>query len=222
MDNNNFFVKLLNFNMFDRVGKQIKGLATDIASTILALFMIASIACIVVPFFVINDMHLGWFLLALLAALVVFGIGYLIAWFSGLFMYGYGELIDSASSINEKLGNGAKTPEVSENAKQETAVKASSAVREEKKPSEQSAPKPAAAPAAPAMPKPAAAPVNPSVSKPVESSLAKDLAFALRYRTNDGMIECLKRSKDPKVQEILEGPMDTVRERVQALLESLQ
>ena len=205
MDGNNFFIKLLKFNMFDRVGKQIKGLATEISSTILALFLIASIACIVVPFFVIDEMHFGWFLLALLVALVIFGIGYLIAWLSGLFMYGFGELIDSAASINEKLAQGAQLSEEPKRFVQEAAKHTAEKYETEKR---------------------AGLEADERLKKAVQAGSADDalqtkLEHALRFETDESMIRCLTGIQNEAIQEILKSPQHTIRAQIQNILSDM-
>ena len=107
--------------MFDRVGKQIKDLAKSIAHFILFLFLLGAIAVVVVAVSYAEDFRFLNFLCSLLPALLVLGIGYIVAWLSGLMLYGFGELIDRAASIDEKLGNGAQTPEASVSAKPKTA-----------------------------------------------------------------------------------------------------
>ena len=52
--------------------------------------------------------------------------------------------------------------------------------------------------------------------------LSKVLAHALMFRTDSGLINNLKNVADWEVQEILGGPAESIREKIQALLDSLK
>lgn len=107
--------------MYDRVGKQIKELAKTIAFLILFLSLLGAIAVVVLALVKAEGLYFWNFLLSLLPAFLILLIGYMVAWLSGLMLYGFGELIDRAASIDDKLENGAKTPEASVSAKPKTA-----------------------------------------------------------------------------------------------------
>ena len=75
--------------MFSNIGKKIKGLAVG-------LFVLMSIASIIVAFVLLDALGAGFFLL------VLFG-GPLVSWILSWMMYGYGELIDKVSDIKFKI-----------------------------------------------------------------------------------------------------------------------
>lgn len=55
-----------------------------------------------------------------------------------------------------------------------------------------------------------------------EKTLPEQLAYALRFQTDEGMINCLKDVKDDTVQSILKSPAPLVRTQIEKLLEQLQ
>ena len=85
--------------MFKNIGKKIMGLAKFITGLGIAFSAVGAIACAGV----IIDRDEELFVLALLAAAVVFGLGFLTAWLGSFLLYGFGQLIHNSEESKELL-----------------------------------------------------------------------------------------------------------------------
>ena len=61
-----------------------------------------------------------------------------------------------------------------------------------------------------------------TTSIPPQQTLSDKLTFALKYQSTTGMINYLKNIADDRVKEILNGPAEDVREKIQALLDNMK
>lgn len=80
--------------MFRNIGKKIMSLARVISGIIIALFSIGGIIIIVEA---VNKEEDG----LIISGLLVIAIGILVAWLSSFMLYGYGQLIENTSKLNE-------------------------------------------------------------------------------------------------------------------------
>ena len=85
--------------MFKNIGKKIMGLAKFITGLGIAFSAVGAIGCAGV--IIAEDEDL--FVLALLAAVVVFGLGFLTAWLGSFLLYGFGQLIHNSEESKELL-----------------------------------------------------------------------------------------------------------------------
>ena len=96
--------------MFKNVGKKIKGLAKVFYWIIFAVYCISALGflgyAIIRGSETLNyDTTTGWLIIGVgvFGAAVTVGLGFLFAWLSTIFIYGFGELIDQTVEINQKL-----------------------------------------------------------------------------------------------------------------------
>ncbi len=84
--------------MYNNIGKKIKGLAKVIAYGGIFLSCLVGIA-LTLGILADDNINGGTFIIGIAIALV----GSFIFWLSGFFMYGFGELVDQTTEINQKL-----------------------------------------------------------------------------------------------------------------------
>ena len=176
-------------------------------------------------FFLIEEEFLYGFLLLIL--------GPLAAWAGSWILYAFGELVEKACHMDQNLAALAAPSiqqqrqlqkEALEKKRQEAEARRRQAEEQTKQQAreralqqaEEQARREAEAQAGAAAPEPKQAAVPPA-----EKNLAEQLAYALRYQTDDGMIHHLESIDDPLVKNILREPRHLIRGLVEEALKSL-
>ena len=85
--------------MYNNVGREIKGWATGLLILMIILCVISGIGI----FVMIVAMDEDLILLAFFLAALQIGLGYVLARFSAMFMYAYGQLVESVDAIKDTL-----------------------------------------------------------------------------------------------------------------------
>ena len=135
--------------------------------------------------------------------------GPIVAWVSSWLLYAFGQLVENVADMNEAQATATAR------AKQPVAPKAATQATPKATPAAQ--PAPVAAVKAP----PAAIAAHHEEPKAAEEapktpgqSRREKLAYALRYTTDEGMINYLKTMDDPVVNQIINGPIKQIRSRI--------
>ena len=92
--------------MFKNIGRKIKGLAAVICWIGIVISVIGGIVLVIAAFssFKWDSKGAGFgMVLVILAGMLTAGIGILFSWLGSFMLYGYGELIDRTTRIEEKL-----------------------------------------------------------------------------------------------------------------------
>lgn len=85
--------------MFNNVGREIKGWARLLLILLTIPWIIAGLGVVAM----IAEMDEDLIILGLILGVVVAGFGYLLARFSAMFIYAYGQLVETVDSMNETL-----------------------------------------------------------------------------------------------------------------------
>ena len=88
---------------FENVGKEIKMWAKTLAVLTFIPFCIGGLAVLFGAFAALGEAEGGAFLLGLIGAALIVGVGYLVARLSAIILYGFGELVDKTSDTNERV-----------------------------------------------------------------------------------------------------------------------
>ena len=88
--------------MFNNIGNKIK----DVARTVTWILIVLSIVCGALTWKSMADIRQGG--LGLVLFLVIGGLGSLVAWLGSLVLYGFGQLVDDASTIRRAITKAAK------------------------------------------------------------------------------------------------------------------
>ena len=187
---------------FEDIGKKIKGLAKW-------GFIVESVGILLACLIMIFD-EPEFFFLLLLAP-----VGIAVVYVSSWLLYGLGELIDKTvdnernthkiARILDRMEKGEEAPKAAQTTELPPVLRTT------------------AAPAPKSQPQPApmrAAPVTPVVSAP-EKSLKEQLAYALRYQTDEGMINYLEGLQSEELRPLLQQPRDRIRGLVQQKINTL-
>lgn len=101
--------------MFENVGKKIKGLCKIVFIVLVSITVISAIY-IIASMIITDNAEFKDYLVALLVCVLIIGVGTLLAWLTVLFLYAFGELVDTnqiAVEQNEQiidyLSKGKKT-----------------------------------------------------------------------------------------------------------------
>ena len=223
-------ISKINGIMFDNIGRKIKIIAIVSAWIGIIVSILAGVATFLstmimfLPLIASNDFLSSLILLfvslilSILGAAVVMIVGCLSSWLYVVLLYAFGQLVENSDETNENTAllysidkkidtiTHRVEPVVTDTATVHTQQKAACAPdnsipanteSEEKNETSYAVPK-------------------------VDSSLSKKLSFALKFQTDDGMINYLKTVKDETVQDILnDSPTHIVRARIKQLLDSM-
>ena len=133
--------------------------------------------------------------------IVLLIVGPIVAWVSSWLLYAFGQLVENVAHMDEAQSTATAR------AKQPAAPKATPAAQ----------PVPVAAVKAPPASN-AALSQEPKVAEEApntpEQIRREKLAYALRYTTDEGMINYLKAMDDPVVNQIINGPVKQIRSRI--------
>lgn len=216
--------------MFDDAGVKIQKMAKVLAWIQIVTSIIGGVFMVLGALINLEDL---WWMLFL--APVVTAIGCVSAWLSVIVLYGFGELVENSSAPRMPYGRqiAKELSEVNQNVRQMTSLlMAHNAGQVDGGSQTQQTPvKPTPIKPNPVIrntqdqkstvSQPSAAPKPQPVAVPKEKTLAEKLAFALQYQTDEGMIAYLSGIQDATVYNILQGPRESIRQRVEALLQRL-